>query len=381
MSDYLARSLMCLPMRETTTAERLAALSRYLARSLGLAALLVAAACSAAPGTPPAAPPASAAAAAPAGAPTASAPAALEPLSYGYTSLGANQWALYAAEARGYLAEQGIAIDENNMGSAAAGVQALASGSLDLTNSNPDPLVRAVASGADLLFLAGTLNPPIYSLYGQKDITSLDGLRGRTIIVGGPKDVTVYLLDRMFEPHGLKRGDYDMVYAGGTPERLRALESGAVQAAILIQPFDFAARREGYPLLIDTYDYVKNLPFSSFAVARGWLDHATNRERATRFLAAVYRGSQDVCDPAQKEAMIRILADKTQLSDDDARQTYELLIERTHSIKCDLSLTPDELQQVVNYIVAMGDLPAPGPDPGRMVDASVREQGIGRLGG
>src|SRR5437773_994614 len=115
------------------------------------------------------------------------------------------------------------------------------------------------------------LPPPSCSLDGQKAGTTLEALRGRAIIVGGPKDVTVYLLDRMFAPNGLHRGDYDMVYAGGTPERLRALESGAVQAAILIQPFEFAARREGFPLLIDTFDYVKNLPFSSFAVSRGWL--------------------------------------------------------------------------------------------------------------
>jgi NitT/TauT family transport system substrate-binding protein len=361
----------------------------HLVQCSALTAMLLAA-CAPAPGAAPvptssaAAPaPARAAPAAPASqaasAPAASVPAAPEPLSFGYTALGANQWALYAALAKGYLPEQGIALDETNMGSAAAGVQALASASLDLTNSNPDPLVRAVANGADLVFLAGSLNPPIYSLYGQKDVTSLDMLRGRTIIVGGPKDVTVYLLDRMFEPHGLKRGDYDMVYAGGTPERLRALESGAVQAAILIQPAEFAARRQGYPMLIDTYDYVKNLPFSSYAVARGWLGNTANRERVTRFLTAVYQGSQDVCDPAQKEAMIRILADKTQLSEDDARDTYALLIERAHAIKCDLSMTPDELQKVVDYIVEMGDLPAPGPDPRRVIDPAPLAAGIARL--
>jgi len=353
------------------------------ARSSVLVALLLAAACAGAPSAAP--PAASPPAAAPSGAapsggpPAASTPPAPESLIYGYTALGANQWALYAAQARGYLAEQGIALDENNMGSAASGVQALAAGSLEITNSNPDPMIRAVVGGADLVFLAGTLNPPIYSLYGQKDVTTLEALRGRTIIVGGPKDVTVYLLDRMFAPNGLHRGDYDLVYAGGTPERLRALESGAVQAAILIQPFEFAARRQGYPLLIDTYDYVKNLPFSSFAVARAWLGQETNRQRAVRFLAAVYRGGQDVCDPAQKEAMIRILADKTQLSDDDARQTYALLLERTQSIKCDLSLTADELQKVVDYIVEMGDFPPPGPDPARMVDPGYREQALGRL--
>ncbi|MBX5492821.1 MAG: ABC transporter substrate-binding protein [Chloroflexi bacterium] len=300
-------------------------------------------------------------------------------MSYGYTSVGANQWALYAAQAKGYLIEHGITIDENVMGSAAAGAQALAAGSLDIANSNPDPLVRAVASGADLLFVAGTQNPPIYGLYSQKDITAVGQLRGKTIIVGGPKDVTVYLLDRMLAPNDLRPGDYDLVYAGGTPDRLRALQSGAVHAAILNQPSEFAARREGFPLLVDTYQYVKNLPFSVFAVTRGWLEDPRNRERAARFLAAVYRGGRDLCDPAQKEAMIRVLADRSQLSEEDARETYALLIERTQAIRCDLSLTAEELQLVINYIVDMGDLPAPGPDPRRIVDTRVLQEGIVRL--
>src|SRR5688572_23105885 len=176
-----------------------------------LVAAFVGAAC-AAPASPPAAKPAPAApsgqapapptggsAAAPAGSGTASPapPAAPETLTYGYTSLGANQWGLFVAEARGYLTEHKIALDATSMGSAAGGVQALASGSIDVTNSNPDPLVRAVASGADLVFLAGTQNPPIYSIYAQRDVRSVADLRGKTIIVGGPKDVTVYLMDRM----------------------------------------------------------------------------------------------------------------------------------------------------------------------------------------
>jgi ABC-type nitrate/sulfonate/bicarbonate transport system substrate-binding protein len=197
--------------------------------------------------------------------------------------------------------------------------------------------------------------------------------------VGGPKDVTVYLLDRMLAPHGLQRNDYDMVFAGGTPDRLRALQSGAVQAAILTQPFEYLARREGYPMLIDSPDYVPSLPFSSFAAMRGWLANEGNRQRVTRFLAATLRGAREMCDPAQKDAMIRILAERTQLSEEDARQTYDLLIEQRHSLKCDLGLTPEEVQKVIDYIVEMGDLPAPGPDPRRFVDTSYLEQAAARL--
>jgi NitT/TauT family transport system substrate-binding protein len=360
----------------------------YSAAFLVLTAALLVAACSSAPSAPapkPAPPQAAAPAtkpAQPAANPAADQPplpAEPETLTYGYVSLAATQWALYVAEARGYFTEQRIALEESSTGSAAGAVQALAAGSLDIISSNPDPLLRAVANGADLVLLAGTMNPPIYSLYGQKGLGSVAELRGKTIVVGGPKDVTVYLLERMLVPNGLQRTDYEMVYAGGTPDRLRALQSGGVDAAILYQPFEFVARDQGYPLILDTAEYVKNLPFSTFTVTRAWLGDQNRRERAIRFLMAVYRGAQEMCDPSQKEAIIRILTDKTGLSEDHSRKTYELLIEEKHSMKCDLSLTADELQQVNDYIVAMGDLTAPGPDPRRLIDTSYLDQAVARL--
>ena len=183
----------------------------------------------------------------------------------------------------------------------------------------------------------------------------------------------------MLTPNGLRVGDYDLVYAGGTPDRLRALESGAVQGAMLTQPFEFAARRSGYPLLLDSTQYVTSLPFSAFAVTRTWLGNAINRAKAVRWLAAVYRGSQGLCDPSQKEAMIRILADETKLTDEDARLTYGLLLEDKHSVKCDLNLRPEELQQVIDYIVEMGDMAPPLPDPHRIADSSYLDQAIASL--
>ena len=39
----------------------------------------------------------------------------------------------------------------------------------------------------------------------------------------------------------MRPDDIEQVYAGATPNRLAALVSGAVQAALLTQPFDFRA--------------------------------------------------------------------------------------------------------------------------------------------
>jgi len=67
----------------------------------------------------------------------------------------------------------------------------------------------------------------------QPSIRSLQGLRGKTVSIGGPKDVTRIYLNRMLEPNGLKDSDVDLVYAGASSARLSSLESGAVDAAIL----------------------------------------------------------------------------------------------------------------------------------------------------
>jgi len=305
-------------------------------------------------------------------------PAALETVEYGFTSVSANYWPIFAAQARGYFEEEGIQLSETSTGSAAAGTLAVVSGSLDIVSANPDPILRSVQGGSDLVMTAGTLNPPIYRLFGLKNVTSVDALKGQTLMMGGPKDVTLYIFDRMVAPYGLRRGDFDYVYAGGTPDRYRALQSGAVAATLLYQPYDFVAQKEGYPLLLDSYDVIKDLVFSSFTVSRPWLANEGNRGRLVRWLGAAYRGAQAVCDPAQKDDMIRILADKTRLSEEDARLSYDLIITDTHSMKCDLRVTTQEFQRVLDYIVEMGDMTPPLPDLQRIVDTSYLEQAIAR---
>jgi ABC-type nitrate/sulfonate/bicarbonate transport system substrate-binding protein len=307
-------------------------------------------------------------------------PPAPEPLVYGYANPAATQWFSYVAQARGYFAEQALAVESVTTGAATVSIQGLISGSLEIINSSPDPPIRAAAGGADLVIVSNMINPPIYSLYAQRDLTRVEQLRGKTLIAGGPKDITLYFLDRMLTPNGLRREDYSLVYAGGTPDRLRALQSGAVDAAILSQPSEFVARREGYSLVMDTYEYVRTLPFATLSTTRAWLEQADHRQRAVRFLAAVYRGAQDVCDPAQKEAMIRVLAEGSGLSDEDARLTYALLLEEKRSVKCDLRVTADDLQHVVDYLTAMGDMEPPGPDLRRIADPSYLEQATARAG-
>ena len=61
-----------------------------------------------------------------------------------------------------------------------------------------------------------------------------------------------------------------MVFAGATTARASALLAGAVDAAILLPPFNFQAEAKGFDSLGLTVDYVKDLPFSGTAVNVAW---------------------------------------------------------------------------------------------------------------
>src|SRR5438445_275096 len=75
---------------------------------------------------------------------------------------------------------------------------------------------------------------------------------------------------RMLEPNGLKNSDVDLVFAGASSARLTALQSGAVDAAILTAPFNFYAATAGFKVVGRTADYVKDLPQNGTMVNRNW---------------------------------------------------------------------------------------------------------------
>src|SRR3954468_21987141 len=173
-------------------------------------------------------------------------PCAEEVISWGTVGSGsATQWPLYIGTAKGYFAEKGITIDRIAVQSSAGVQQQIAAGSLNVGGGGlVDPL-RAIDRGAPVaLFRIETQAPP-YVINAKPAIKSLSDLKGKTIIIGGANDITRIYLERMLSPNGVKPGEYDLIYAGAAAARYAALQSGAVDAAILNPPFNFNAAKSG----------------------------------------------------------------------------------------------------------------------------------------
>ena len=130
--------------------------------------------------------------------------------------------------------------------SSTAIAQQVAAGSTNLTVGSGivDP-IRAIEKGAPIAIWRVDMQAPPYALLAKPAIKSIKELKGKTISIGGAKDITRIFVERMLVPNGVNPANVDYVFAGATSARLSALQSGAVDAAILTSPHQFLCRGRG----------------------------------------------------------------------------------------------------------------------------------------
>jgi ABC-type nitrate/sulfonate/bicarbonate transport system substrate-binding protein len=267
----------------------------------------------------------------------------------------ANLWPLHIAVKNGYFDAAGINVDLVFAQSNASVIQQLAAGSYNIAASAGmvDP-IRALDKGAPVALIRIVIQAPPYALLAKPDIQSMEQLKGKTIIVGGAKDITRIFTERMLAPHGVKPGDYDSVYAGATSARFAALKSGAVDAALLTMPFNFFAETAGYRNLGFTFDYLPDMPFAGMAVNREW--GAAHADVIKRFLAAYTKGVAWFDDPANREAAVQLQMDVSRIARDDVEKAYTFLHDKNLFEPTGM-ISKRKVSTVIDALGDLGDLP------------------------
>jgi NitT/TauT family transport system substrate-binding protein len=271
-------------------------------------------------------------------------------------SVSANLWPVFIGIHKGFFAAEKIKLDVIFVQSSANLVQQLAAGSLDITMSTGlvDP-IRAIDRQAPLAIVRFEVQAPPYALLAKSNIKSLKELKGKTISLGGPKDITKIYVERMLAPHGVKPGEFDMVFAGATSARASALQAGAVDAAILLPPFNFHATAAGFNDLGLTVDYAPELPFSGTVVNRNWA--AKNLALLQRILAAHKKSVEWFYDTKNREEAVKLMTTLSRIKTEDVAKSYDFLhkgnfFERTGAI------SRTKLNALIAALQQLGDLPA-----------------------
>jgi ABC-type nitrate/sulfonate/bicarbonate transport system substrate-binding protein len=273
-------------------------------------------------------------------------------------SSSANSWATYVAVEKGLFAAAGIIPDIVHAQSNAGVIQQLAAGSLNMSNNSGlvDP-IRASEKGAPVAILRVEIQRPPYSLLAKPAIKTMKDIKGKLVSVGGPKDITRIYVDRMLEAGGVKSGEFDMAYAGATSARFAALQSGAVDAAILTPPFNFAAQSAGFTNLGNVNEYV-DMPFAGIAVNAKWAE--ANKATAEKIVGVYNQSIAWLYDPKNRSEAVQILNKVSKLKIEDAEKAYDFLIggkffEPTGKVSKAL------VGKLVDALQSVGDLPKDFP--------------------
>jgi ABC-type nitrate/sulfonate/bicarbonate transport system substrate-binding protein len=291
----------------------------------------------------------------------AAAPAALPAAAADAVILGAvgsastNLWPAYIGINKGFFAAEGVKVDLVFAQSNAAVHQQLAAGSVNfaINTGLVDP-IRAIEKGAPAAIVRIELQGAPYILMGRPTIRSMKELRGKTVSLGGAKDITRIFVERMLAADGVRPGEFDMVFAGATSARFAALQSGAVDAAILAPPFSFRAEAAGYSNLGLTIDYVKDLPFAGTAVNRNWA--GANRMLVEKVLAVYNKSIAWLYDPQNRTEAVRMMVEVSKMQAADVERSYDFLL-TGKLLEPTGKVSRAKLSALVAALQELGDLP------------------------
>jgi ABC-type nitrate/sulfonate/bicarbonate transport system substrate-binding protein len=326
-----------------------------------------------------------AACAAPAAAPSAPAPAAPAPqaessraapaprtLQRAVQGLAGFFYPMWVAQQQGMLGDAGLTVEWTTLDTNQA-IPALLGGSLDVLNASTDAALIALSKGAALKLVGDYNITTPYELVARPEVASIDALRGQKVGASSLHAGSGTIVRYMLKAHGLDDDDYELVQAGGNPQRYAALQSGGVAASILTDPVNFRARLDGYRILAAFADLVPEYSLDSWWVRADWLNSADNREALVAFLTALGRAQQWAKAPEHHQALVDLIMDQARSPREVAEQIAEYYTVQNPGAIDSTDVRDGPVSNVIRILRELEDLP-PLPPESNWIDRTYAQQ-------
>jgi NitT/TauT family transport system substrate-binding protein len=288
----------------------------------------------------------------------------------GFVSHGALQWPEYIATEFGWFNENGVEVDMLVVGGGAA--QQVAAGALNIAYSGFPDFIRATNAGAPVKIVINAIGQPPYGVYSKPAIKKISDLKGKIASIGGQRDITLIYMEAFLAGGGLKAKDLDFVYAKATQDRLAALVSGGVDAAILYPPATFRAGAQGFTYLGDIEPYLKDFPFTVWAVNTDWA--AKNRATLLAYVKAYGRAIRWLYDPSNKEKAVDILVKYSKQDRKDSADTYDYFVTKLKAFSADGLISEATYKKMTDGLISLEDMKPPVPPMSKFFDASFVQE-------
>jgi NitT/TauT family transport system substrate-binding protein len=236
-------------------------------------------------------------------------------------------------------------------------------GDSQIAFSGGAPVVNAVLSGADLVFIGGVANVPAFYMMALPEIKSVADLKGKTVGVTRFGSSTDFALRYLVQKNGFNPDkDLNILQLGGMPELAAALSKRLIVAAPLSAPTHIRARAAGAQPLIDMAKAGVYFPHTAVITRRAYLK--TNRDTTLNFFRGYSEGLQRFTQ--DKTAAKKIIQKYT-------RDSAEDIIEATYQYAVDYVVRPPypNREGIVETLKLSQNAEAKKANPDNFLDSSV----------
>ena len=217
---------------------------------------------------------------------------------------------IFVAQEAGYFSKRGLTVNLSQL-SATASAQALVSGRVDIYQGGA-ATIHANVGGADLIYIAASVDRSTLVLFGQKGLTSLEGLRGKSVATTSVGAFGEIAMRKTAKEHGMEIGkDIKLLYHKGPPDALATFMVGNADGVIITPPQTEVARAKGYPVIIDFFEKGLKIIGPGTGVARSFAQKHPNTLKI--FLMGYLDGiKRSLDDPAYAK---KVLGQSSKITD------------------------------------------------------------------
>jgi NitT/TauT family transport system substrate-binding protein len=173
-------------------------------------------------------------------------------LNVGYSAVSADQLPAWVAKDSGIFAKNGLDVDLIFFTGGTTAILALVSGDVPITQVSGPGLVSSALAGSDAVFIASGTISLNYVLMGKPGIKSQEQLKGGTLAISRFGSATDSIARFALRKMNLMPGkDVTLIQVGSGPERMNAVMTGKVTAAVINPPSSFIAEKRGLAVLAD----------------------------------------------------------------------------------------------------------------------------------
>jgi ABC-type nitrate/sulfonate/bicarbonate transport system substrate-binding protein len=279
----------------------------------------------------------------------------------GYGGIAGYQLPLWVNKEIGISRKYGIELEPLLIGGGALNMQALVSGSIQLSQNSASSAIQPALRGAPIVIVAIQESRMPFQIVARPEIKTPEQLIGKKIGIqrfGGSNDTGVQWALRAWK---IDPRRVTILQSGATNARMTALVLGQIDATILSYPDIHVARKHGMNILADVGDF-SAYPNTSLLVTRTFL------ERQRLLAKNLLRSQMEAIHymRTNRSGSIQILKKHLRVNDAEAIEaTYDFFVPRT-------DLPPRANLEGIRNILK--EMDAPQRDPADFIDMSLLEE-------